>query len=611
MGLWGLVGIPILILIYLIKNKYTEQTVSSTYLWSLSERFLKRRNPLTMITGLIALILQILAVAVISIAIAHPVFPLKNTARQYYFILDASGSMVTDAGDGNTLFDYGKAHVYNMVNSAGNGSTFTLVCVGDTYEVVYENYEDKENLLEGLSELQAVGGEAAMDKALLAAQKAFDENSGLEIYLFTDKLYKQTENVTVVNLASETENYAIADFTYTTLKDEVTLNANVVSYASDAELTVEFYKDGEDTAFAMQTVSVAKGEKTAILPVTFAGSFDVVEAKILNGDGQSLDNSSVLFSEESQNEYRVLLVSDQPFFLSKALEVAGTAAVDVVATEDYMQQSGYDLYIFDSFNPGKIPKDGAVWLFNLDGNLPQAGFSVYGPNAITDGGKLKLSTSTAALVQTLTKDLQDSPIYVESYQKYGAFQLSSEFQTLYTYNSSPMVFIGKNGYGNREVVFAFDLHKSSFPLTYDYTVLIRNILEYSFPKVLDKHTYDCGETLAMNAMPDCESIEIVSPSGEKELKTINTIDNYRLTEVGVYTITMNAKSGSHIYNVYAQLPEAERAPLQTAEQFQISGEATDGRKDGKYDQLIWFFVALSLMFIADWVVYCYDKYQLR
>ena len=38
LGLLGLIGIPILIIIYLIKNKYTEQTVASTYLWELSEK---------------------------------------------------------------------------------------------------------------------------------------------------------------------------------------------------------------------------------------------------------------------------------------------------------------------------------------------------------------------------------------------------------------------------------------------------------------------------------------------------------------------------------------------------------------------------------------------
>ncbi len=610
MGLWGLIGIPILILIYIIKNKYTEQTVSSTYLWTLSERFVKRRNPLTMITGLIALILQILAVAAISLAIAHPVFTLKDAARQYYFILDKSGSMSAQSG-GSSLFDQGKGRIHDIIKDSANGSTYTIVCVGDTYEVVCDSHDDKEETLQMLTEVQVGGGEAAMDEALLGAQDAFAKNSGLDMYLFTDKAYTTVENIQLVHLANTEENYAISDFTYENNGDEMVLNANVLSYESDKEITLEFYKNGEQTAFSTQTVSLVKGEKTPVTPVTFSGEFRMVEAVILDEDGQKLDNNSVIFSKESQTGYRVLLVSDQPFFLESALRVAGTATVETVETENYITRSGYDLYIFDSFNPKTMPRDGAVWLINLDGNLAQSGFSVYGENEIKDGGQLKLSTSTAALVQTLTQGLRDTTIYIDSYQKYGAFQYNSGFQTLYTYNQSPMIFIGKNGYGNREVVFAFDLHKANFPLTYDYTVLIRNILNYSFPKVLDKHMYDCGEMLLMNVSPDCENIEITSPSGEKELKTLNTIDNYCLTEVGVYTIKTNAKSGSKTYNVYAQLPEVERAPLQTGEEFCIKGEATDGRKDGKYDKLILIFVLLSVMFIADWVVYCYDKYQLR
>ncbi|MBQ7770109.1 MAG: BatA domain-containing protein, partial [Clostridia bacterium] len=122
MGLWGLIGIPILILIYIIKNKYTEQTVSSTYLWTLSERFLKRKNPLTMIAGLIALILQILAVAAISLAIAHPVFMLKDVARQYYFILDSSGSMSAGLNE-DSLFEQGKGRIRDIIQDSANGST--------------------------------------------------------------------------------------------------------------------------------------------------------------------------------------------------------------------------------------------------------------------------------------------------------------------------------------------------------------------------------------------------------------------------------------------------------------------------------------------------------
>ena len=44
LGLLALLAIPVLVLIYVIKNKYTEQTIASTYLWQLSEKFLKRIN---------------------------------------------------------------------------------------------------------------------------------------------------------------------------------------------------------------------------------------------------------------------------------------------------------------------------------------------------------------------------------------------------------------------------------------------------------------------------------------------------------------------------------------------------------------------------------------
>ena len=62
LGLLGLIGIPVLIIIYIIKNKYTEQVIASTYIWNLSEKFLRKRLPIHKLVGIISLILQILAV---------------------------------------------------------------------------------------------------------------------------------------------------------------------------------------------------------------------------------------------------------------------------------------------------------------------------------------------------------------------------------------------------------------------------------------------------------------------------------------------------------------------------------------------------------------------
>ena len=104
LGLLGLIGVPILIIIYIIKNKYTESVIASTYIWTLSEKFLKRRLPINKFVGIISLILQILAVIFISVAVAHPVLTLPNSANDYLFVLDGSGSMNITRDDKIRLF---------------------------------------------------------------------------------------------------------------------------------------------------------------------------------------------------------------------------------------------------------------------------------------------------------------------------------------------------------------------------------------------------------------------------------------------------------------------------------------------------------------------------
>ena len=68
LGLLALLAIPIIIFIYIIKNKYTEQTISSTYLWTLSEKFIRKRIPINRLVGILSLILQIIALLLLDAA---------------------------------------------------------------------------------------------------------------------------------------------------------------------------------------------------------------------------------------------------------------------------------------------------------------------------------------------------------------------------------------------------------------------------------------------------------------------------------------------------------------------------------------------------------------
>ena len=156
LGLIGLIGVPLLIIIYIIKTKHTEQIIPSTYLWTLSEQFLKRKKQKKFVSGLVSLILQILVVITVSLLIAHPVITLKNKAKDYCFIIDASGSMEM-IEDGTSKIELGKSEIEEIILKAKDGSSYTLVAAGYEARIIYENLENKEKAIELLNKVETTG----------------------------------------------------------------------------------------------------------------------------------------------------------------------------------------------------------------------------------------------------------------------------------------------------------------------------------------------------------------------------------------------------------------------------------------------------------------------
>ncbi|MDE7084842.1 MAG: BatA and WFA domain-containing protein, partial [Clostridia bacterium] len=247
LGLLGLLAIPVLIIIYIIKSKYTEQTITSTYLWTLSERFLKRKNPINKITGIISLILQILAVIFISWALAHPVFALPGKAMDYCFILDGSGSMQT-VQSGESRFNIGKGRIRDMISSSADGSTFTLITTGNTTEMVMKEVNDKKTALRRLDSVEPSYVDSNLATASAMAKSYFDENSSCRFYLITDRTVQAAENVEVINVSGNATNYALDGVEYSYAADgKLVVSGKAFSYENDANLTVQVFVDDART----------------------------------------------------------------------------------------------------------------------------------------------------------------------------------------------------------------------------------------------------------------------------------------------------------------------------------------------------------------------------
>lgn len=611
LGLLGLIGIPILIIIYIIKTKYTEQTVASTYLWLLSERFLKRRNPFSKISGIISLILQILAITLISVGIAHPMFTLPGAAYEYVFILDASASMQMQQGN-TTRFEVAKAQIAEEIEEATNGSRYTLVMAGGDTIVIFDKLTDKDSALTMLQEQEAGSESENLADAAAIAQRYFNENTAAKISLYSDAEHGVGENIRLVNVAKSEKNFAITNVSYAIAGGKLSVLGDLISYSGEDTLEVSLYVDGE---FQTTYLGVVSEEQPARFQLTCQkDTFSEIYVQLDVQDDFPQDNQVHIYDTKSDSAYNTLIVSDKPLFLEANLVSFGHVHYSIVSTKDFDEEldgdvAGYGLYIFDGYTPSVLPNDGAVMFVNPTASVENSGFSVQMTTTLENYGRLDKNTSSASMVQTLLAHTDDESVFIKRYVKCGTYR---NFTTLYSYRNQPVIFAGTNDYGNRQVVIAFDLHDSEIALQTNIVALMWNFLEYSFPEVVEQKNYFVGDTVQVNILANCESVRVESPKGSVSyLSTAMAVSELNLTETGTYTITATVEGAARKFQIFAAVPDSERTPAGNAVEISLQGQATEGGFDGSYDPLLIVFICLAVIFAAEWGVYCYEKRQLR
>lgn len=629
LGLLGLIGIPIIIIIYIIKSKYTEQTIASTYLWTLSERFLKKKRPISKLTGILKLVLQLLAVVIVSVAIARPVFVVKNSANDVYVIMDGSASMNMQR-DGVSRFDIAKNRVNELIDKQSNGSTYSLVFVGDTTDTVFEGVTDKAQAKIFVDNLSATWSATDCSSAFAAAQTYFDDNRSALIYLVTDKQYNVSDNLTLIDVSDNESNCAFYSYGYDTDESGVRGVGQVISYAEDKQLTVEMWisqnLSDEPTKAAEATVDVVAGEPADFALASTYSRFAKLELRLAENDALQEDNSVILYDDNAVQNRKVLIVSnitdkeDDAVYLRNSIRYAGKADVDVITPEVYEKQGAvdYDMYVFNGYAPSVLPRQAAIWLVDaIDGANTSTGVSYRGHTTPRDAEgpssyyTPKYTNETGAVVNMLTKEIVGRQVSVRTYAQY--IVPPRNFTSVLSVNGDDLVFAGLNGNNDRQVVFSFRIKDSNIGLSDDFLILVRNLMDYSFPSVLNETTYVCGDTMTVNVVSGCESIVVTSPSGVS-----NTLDTYEADvceviarETGTYTFTVKLK-GRDEYEVYAYaaVPETE-SRNSVGGALQLAGEREYDYIDGIYDNLTIFFIALAVLVLADWGVYCYEQYQLR
>ncbi len=395
-ALFALLAIPILIVIYILRNRYKEETAPSTYLWELSEKFLKKRNPLRRIEHLLSLIVQILAIAGMSFALAKPQFVLKESADNIVFVLDNTASMqMTHGGeeDSKTRFELAKEEILKVVDESVSGCKFTLIAASDDndegYSLVCSDVSDKSKFGLFLDNVQITDYTGDLSYAINTTQGLFLNGTSNVCYVATDKVLPnvnfEAENLNLIDVsfaekkditakgskypagsqiytvgdkkyASYTTdyNYALTSLSFeSNSSDMMSITTGIVNYndpTRDLKIRINYYV--EDKYYGYYNVTFNNSEATTgeewtlgdphefTIPLQ-AKDGDIftnvksVKAVIDNEDCLMNDNTFVAYDYSVVSSTNVLVISDTPLYLNAMFKSIDSVTYSVVGQNTY------------------------------------------------------------------------------------------------------------------------------------------------------------------------------------------------------------------------------------------------------------------------------------
>lgn len=601
-GLWLLLGIPILIIIYLIKSQHEDRSVSSTYLWKLSARFMKKRLPVQRVQRLFLFILQLLMIIVASLMVARPAIS-GGEKCEYVAILDASGSMMTKDEDGVTRFDRALDELEKLVDKVGQGHTLSIILASDNPGFLVQDASNVNEVKLALEKAECTYTTCDISAALELTQQACDNANYAEVWFYTDQEHAESSGIEIVNLDSGEWNVSIDTLSSVSYSEGMVFIGNITSFNLDTSVNVGFKINGEiiDAQQIECTANVPTEVRFSVEDLVY---YDTAEIYIENDDGLEVDNFYTI-CQRSTGNYSVLLISQTPLYLEKALQSLRNCEVTVVGSIEEAEtlEYTYDLYVYDHLYPNEYPSVGSVLVFGTDGLMP---------DGITVGsgfeGEMPLSKVKNYQSDIYAELTLDSAVAI----RYSELLGDSSWEPVLICDGVPVLMTSKQSNGMQISVASFDLHDTNLPLIPDFMVLMRNLVEYSIPAVLKDTDYTIGENVELTVLPYAEQMYVEHPDGE--IEQLSTEGEYCIVKpesIGVYTAVMTSENSGQYVDFFVHFPTEEMTAEDggALEVHLPDGAELENIPENAMKEIwFWFAAALLLLLLIEWGFYYREQY---
>jgi hypothetical protein len=185
---WFLAGVPVIVLLYLLKLKRRPITVSTLLFWERVMQENRQRALFQKLRHLLSLLLHLLIFLLIVAALSKPALDRRVRAGSSVVLLVDTRARMQAVEEGGTRFERALAEVRRYIHEAGAGRQLALLTAGATPNVVVPFTSDERALLNGLDSLVVTDATGDLETALALSDSLLASRKGdTRIVVFTDR----------------------------------------------------------------------------------------------------------------------------------------------------------------------------------------------------------------------------------------------------------------------------------------------------------------------------------------------------------------------------------------------------------------------------------------
>lgn len=528
LGLVALIGIPLVILFHMRHTTPVERPVPSLRFWKLvapapTDDAKLRRPPLSLL-----LLLQLLAVGALGFALARPAvadalagITQRTEPKHLVILLDGSTSMsAIDTDSGEERFAVAKQLALQRIDDLRGGDVATVMVLGTSVQS-FEATDDTglRTLAERIRSLELPGGRADLNAALALTGNLAVPGLDTQVVAITDGAVAADPAVVAdVNAPIEllqvgrasSANLAVTQLNARAFGEtarEVSLFARLANFSdNDVNSTVSVIADGIEVERRAVRIPANTSVDFTSDALPIGATRLRIELRADGADALLADNAAELvLARDSDLAQRILLVSDTPLVLQRALTSLPGAQVTTVSTTEHLSGSvvggPFDLTIFEDYTPA---------------NLTDVGTPVFLVHPPVDGALSVSGVMTAASVQHMRAgdplldgvDLSGLAVGETSIHQLGAHDVA-----VIEGESGPLLYRGVVPGGNAPmVVLTFDLQESVLPQRIAFPILMANVVRELAPAALPESAA-LGDPVSFQPRAGAVTMRILSPTG--------------------------------------------------------------------------------------------------